>query len=1083
MFYLHVANRTENLLAQLGALLQADSCDPFARELFLVQSQGMERVVSQSLAGQLGAFCNFRFFFPLELFHYTAERLGVGISPDGFDRNILTWRLDALLREVAEPVYQPLHHFLQGEEADRKRFQLARRLANCFDQYQLMRSGMVCGWETGVPATEHPSEVWQMALWQRLVAQEGGAIHRATLFLEILRILRQAEDGSLATVLPHRLSVFGIHTLPPLFLEYLRCLAKHLNVHFYLLSPCRHFWGDLQGRGSWLKRQLQKGQLAVEEDEFLEGHPLLASLGRQGRDLQNSMLEMDFTMEFPSYTDPAELAVAAGRQPTLLEVVQRDLLAGEVAPAALSLPDSSVRLVSCHSRLRELEVLRQHLLQLLEGDGELLLREIVVMAPDIQDYAPFIPAIFHDIGHSVADRSLQQRNPVFAAFLVFLHLFSGRFGRSEVLELLQYPMVAARFALSGAEVARLGEWTEEAGIRWGLSAEQRQELGVQGFAEGSFRAGLDRMLLGSILDYDDFVDGILPFTQIEGKETQALGGLCQYIELLEWAAARFRKRYSLDQWEGLLQECVDQLFEDDGSSELMELRSLLASLAEAERFTGDCNVDFSTIFEWIKGGSLESRSSSGFLRGQLTFCSMLPMRSIPFQVVCLLGLDDGVFPKSDRADTFDLLAVSHQPGDRSPRSDDRYQFLEALLAARHTLYLSYVGQSEKSGEPLPPSVVVSELLELLEKGYGVKELTVAHPLYPFSSRYFDGSTNGLFSCSEAALRIASAQQHLSPPVAVGEDEVFPWWKKGNLVGAVEETISLDDLVHFYKNPPAWFVRNILGISLQPDNAAEDDCEMFTPDPLTRYSVNDTLFHQLFPAGNSSDEENILRRFQHSGNWPLGATGVLSFQSCFAEIQALAARAEKLSLGLPLADRIFQFDGCAETAGFTLSGTIVNRYERGNLVVSYGPLRGHHLLSAWLFHLLENFQARLFRPTWLLSMDACGCFDSSSLQDNGDKAPDLAALLRLWQQGRSQPLPLYTEPAFAWARQTVAGKDNPLLEAAKAAERSVCQGYEPEWALLLAGRAVAETLTEGFLYYAREIVTPLYTMFVDSGGGR
>ncbi len=1062
MFYLHVANRTEELLQQLAAVLKNEPQSPLSEELFLIQSQGMERVVCQGLTDSLGVFCNYRFLFPMEFFYVTAKQLGMDMDLAGFDRDIMAWRLEALLRGIDDFVYQPVSAYLQGGNAPEKRFQLARRLADCFDQYQLMRREMVRGWQEGRTATQSIAEKWQMDLWQRLLDQEEGGSTRTMLFTDMINTLWDAKEGDFAPDLPHRVSVFGVHILPPVFLNYLSAFSRHANVHFYLLSPCKEYWGDIKNRGEQLRDMLKE---RVQQDEFM-GHPLLGSLGRQGRDLQNMMVNMDITMEFSSYVDPVAEAEENGRAATLLEMLQRDLLYGEVSDTVLK-QDNSLRIVSCHSRVRELEVLHEHILQLLEENKDLQLRQMVVMAPDIQEYAAFIPTIFHDIAHSVADQSLKLGKPAIAAFSFFLSLFSGKFGRSAVLELLQCQGVAEQFSIHRTDIEKIIQWTEAAGIRWGLSADHRKNMDAESFDDGSFRAGLDRMLMGYAIDCDDFINDILPFPDIEGKQAQALGGLCQFVEFLEQTARSFRQPRSLSQWSKLLLSCVETLLVSDESSGEAELRSLLFSLGEIDGFTGPHDIDFSVIEQWFAAKVGESRSSSGFLRGKLTFCSMLPMRSIPFQVVCLLGLNDGVFPKSDRRYPFDLLADAPQPGDRSPSSDDRYQFLEAILAARHTLYISYIGQSEKTGESIPPSVVISELLDLLERDYGVKMAPVAHPLYPFGSRYFTEGPGTLFSYSQENLDIARIRQETMQLKEKEGRGVFPWWR--GQTEMEEESVSITSLISFYKDPPTWFIADILGISLGMGEAAMEDSEMFSVDALTRYLMDNGLFSKIFYEKRGWDEEKFLRYFQQLGQWPLGVPGQFALRNSFAEIKELVQQAEKLGLGKKIEDVPLALMPCQETAQLRITGKVKDRYENGNLIVFPGNVKGAHLLAAWITHLLDNFQRKEPRPTWLLTKTHCGCFSELPTK----KEPSLLSLLQLWQKGCKSPLPLYTEPAFVWAQS--AESKSPLEKAVKKAESLL--PYKREWELLLGNGEIDESVRDkAFYHYAKEIILPVYAFF-------
>ncbi len=1071
MFYLHVANRTEELLQQLAAVTEEDAQPSLVRELLLVQSQGMERVVCQGLAELLGVFCNYRFFFPLEFLHFVAEQLEPGLSPDGFDRSILVWRLEALLRDIDSAVYQPLAAYLQGEDVASRRFQLAGRLANCFDQYQLMRVAMVLGWQQGRLATSSDSEKWQMALWQRLIAQEGGDMHRAQLFARVTEMLQQAGEGTLSAILPHRISVFGVHTLPPVFLQFLAGFARHGNVHFYLLSPCRQYWGDLK---SWRAQLQQWRRSGGQPQEKPVGHPLLASLGCQGGDLQSIMAEMDISMEFASYVDPVDIAGKSGRQPTLLEVLQQDLLDGEIATDVAVTDDGSLRIVSCHSRVRELEVLREHLLQLLQEE-ELSLRQIVVMAPDIQQYTPFISTIFYDIEHSVADRSLQSRQPAIATFSFFLSLFTGKFGRSAVLELLQCQGVAERFLLTSQDVETIVRWTETAGIRWGLSADQRQGAGAASFTGGSFRAGLERLLMGYAIGCDDFALDILPVTDVEGKQAQALGGFCQFIDFLEQSFYSFQQPRSLGSWRDLLLSCAEQLLPADDSSGWMELRAQLFSLGESEHFTGKNDIDFSAIYKWFTMKISESRSGSGFLRGQLTFCSMLPMRSIPFQVICLLGLDDGLFPRNDQRDTFDLLAYSPQRGDRSPANDDRYQFLEAILAARHTLYLSYIGQSEKSGDSVPPSVIIAELLDLLASGYGLEMEPVAQPLYPFAAGYFDGSSSSLFSYSEENLQIARARQDGGLPGSEKKSGIFPWWR-GRL-SLQQQSVCCDSLFAFYKDPPSWFVRTIVGVALDFGEAVSEDSEIFTASPLFQYMLDRELFIKMFYQQRGWSERKLLHYFQQSGQWPLGVSGALEFHHSFEKTDAFIARLETLDLGSRIDDLPLAVMPCSDTAQLAVTGRITDRYERGNLVIFHSKLKGWHLLSAWLWHLLENLSRQTPRPTWLFTTTDSGCFRALPQRE----LPTLSHLLQLWQKGCRAPLPLYTEPAFAWAKAAAGGEKAALAKAVRKAE--AMWDYRPEWGLLLGSKERIEESIDNveFYRYTKEIMAPLYSFFKQECG--
>lgn len=1062
MFYLHVSNKTENLLNQLAEVIRVDKQpDLFSGELFLIQSQGMERMVAQTLADEFTSFCNFEFFLPLDFLSSIADQLDMGITPDGFSRQTLTFRIEELLTEIEGDEYQPLQNYLQGDNAKLKRFQLAQRLANVFDQYQLMRPDMLLGWEKGALATDHISEPWQMALWQRLIAQAGGDVHRGMLLHSVIDALGNHDE--LPVKLPKRISVIGLHTMPPLFLEYLNALATHMDVHFFLLSPCRHYWGDVQTKRQLYKNMIRSGSIP-SPTEILEHHPLLASLGRQGKELQSLMLEgAEFALEFASYSDPLE--GVDFEEVSLLTKVQADLLEGtfraEVTTEVVT--DDSIQVISCHSKLRELAVLHEQLLHFLYTDPELELRDIIVMAPDIQEYAPLIPALFSEIQHSIADRSVRRRNSIFAGFIAFIELFSGRFGWSEVLDILRQPAICSQFDLSQSDFDTLEYWVTKAGIRWGLSAEQRGDAGVRSFEESSWRAGLDRLLMGYASGTEDFIDGVLPFTEIEGRGAAPLGGLCCFIDIIDAAKLLFKKDRSLESWSEVLLDYISKLFGEEGERELMELRMLVADLGRSVEGFPASNIGFEVIRQWFSGAAQEKKTSSGFLRGQLTFCSMLPMRSIPFKVVCLLGLNDGTYPTPDIYDNFDLMGEAgvFRLGDRSARADDRYQFMEAILAARSKLYLSYIGQSAQNNEKIPPSVVISELLETLEEHYGVKDLTVHHPLHSFSARYFqEDRGEALKSYDSRSCEVAKLLR--------AEKASAPVWWEGTLE-APDYEVELDRLFYFFTNPQKYFVRNCIGVQLANIEELPQDRETFQLQGLHKYHIEQALIGAELSLDknelgkNELDEEDFLRKAQASANWPLGEAGELLFHSKKNEIRRFVETAQSQDLGKRCDARVID----CMVGKYHLQGHLDNVYEKGMMIVRYGAMRGRDLLSAWVHHLVANYCLKDKTRTCLVTKERVLTFSTI------EEGPSLSYLLDLFHAGQSSPLELYVEPAFVYAKQMGGkGKISPLDKATTKLQDQIEKGCEPELQLLLQNKEGDNLLEERFEQLAADIMFTL-----------
>lgn len=1056
MFFLHTSNRTENLLSHLSHVIEVDERRSlFEKELILIQSQGMERIISQTLADYFGSWCNFEYHLPLDFLHLISQKLDLDFTADGFNRESLVWRIESLLRDVSEDVFSPLNHYLSGQNANVKRFQLARQLANIFDQYQLLRADMLESWAQGNAALQHQSEPWQLALWNKLATQLGESLHRGKLLQAVNEKLNGAE--SLTDVLPQRVSVFGLHIMPPLFLECLSGLANHIDVHLYVLSPCEHYWGDLESKKAILKKQLlqpnEKENLAIIQDDY---HPLLTALGQQGRSFQEMLLKgVDFKIDYESFHDPLPTEGDA----TLLHQLQSDLLHGKVTIDSESITfqdDDSIRIISCHSRLREMMILKDHLLQLLYENNEIELRDIVVMAPDIQEYAPLISAIFHDIQHSVADRSLRKRNNVFGAFTDFLRLFKGRFGWSEVIDVLKNEAVHPAFDLSTTDLDNIQHWVTSSGIRWGLSGKQRKEAGLPEIEENSWKSGLERMLFGYAMHSTSQVEGIFPFEQIEGSSAYALGGLCQFIEIIEQANSLFDKERPIEKWIPILLEISESIFGDGDSKELLELRATLVDLQETVEGFHDSPVHFDVMFAWFEQAAQETRSSAGFLRGQLTFCSMLPMRSIPFEVVCLVGLNDGDFPKKDHHTTFDLVGVQPRLGDRSARADDRYQFLEAILAARQCLYLSYVGQSIRSNDSIPPSVVITELLEVIETSYGVEGLVVTHPLQPFNREYFSNANSRLFSFNQGYCSVAKS-------LRVEGVDVGRWWQ-GKLAEH-PKVITFQDLLSFYRNPQCWFVRECLGIRFDSIADSPEERESFVPNSLDNYLIQQDLF-QSYIDGKPCDD--IQSRLVAEGRWPLAEPGKLAFdelklqQKQFAEeitAYELGAKVPNISLDIIVGE-------------YRLVGTLSNVYENGILLARYAKCKGKDLLAAWLHYLVAQCVSDIEATTVLVTSDT-----QVSLQANPSEKfmSDLETILEHFVEGCRCPSEFYVEPALAMLDQKNKPKARiaPIQMAIDKLNSQVESGYEPELALLLQGANAEELIDQNFEELSETFLGPIW----------
>lgn len=887
----------------------------------------------------------------------------------------MLWRFELLLRHLEEDCFKPLQQYTSGESSDLKRYQLAAKLAQTFDQYQMMRPDMLSLWQTGKLLYQSENEHWQRALWQQ-ITQSTGHKHRGLLWQNVINKLNNANENEFSKQLPERIFIFGLNTMPPLFLDYLQGLSRHCDIHLFLLNPAQVYWADLTN-----KKQL------VNEN-ITDGHPLLSTLAQQGREFQQMLLEQaSFTYEPDSF----ELTPASNN----LQQLQNDILNNQLQGDSLK-KDNSISVHACHSRMREVEVLKDQLLHALEQDTTLELRDIVVMAPDIQLYAPFVSAVFSDIQHSIADRSMRLSNTALDAFIRFLKLSQGRFGWQSVMDLLEQPAVYSNFSLSEADLELIKQWVSGTHVRWGKSAAHKKELGLPELSQNTWQATLDRLLMGyTVGSEEQFINNILPYREIEGSSALVLGGLNDFIQLLFKASDELKQATPLDNWSNRLYYFADQLLSANTKTEQRErqqFNELLELLtAYSQLHTEDISLD--VIIAWLEGRMSEQKSSTGFLRGQLTFCSMLPMRSIPFKVIALLGLNEGEFPKFDRQPSFDLIGQNFRKGDRSRRADDRYQFLEILLSTRQQLIITYIGQSIQNNVDIPPSVVISELLEVIENYYQLTGLITKHPLQPFSQRYFI-EQSGFSSFSQTDYEIAVALQN-------DKTEAKRWWQ-GSLETEASEIIDINELLVFYRHPQQYFFQRQLGIRFTGLSTEVEEREPFVLDTLTAYAIN-----QQWIADDLNDTSYTLKKLQAQGQWLSGISGELEFNKQDQLINRFTDRIKQQELGAKVEDQAIDIS----VGDYRLIGNLGHLYQRGSLFYRYANLKGKDFMLAWIHHLIINQQH--IQNTHLLSIDETLIFSSAS-----SELGTLEKLISIYLMGQQQPDAFFTESAFAYAQQAL-----------------------------------------------------------------
>ncbi|MDR3389605.1 MAG: exodeoxyribonuclease V subunit gamma [Rudaea sp.] len=1089
-------NRLEDLRQVVFDWCERHPLAPLEEALFLVQSNGIAEWLKLALAQDAGICAATRVELPARfLWRAYRQMLGRDAVPRTapFDKTPLTWRLMRLLPGLLGQVdFAPLQRFLADGDALR-RFQLAERLADLFDQYQVYRADWLEDWAAGrdvlrradgVAADLADDQRWQSALWRAVLAdvpQDARASSRATIHR---RFVAELEAGSAPVqALPRRVVLFGAGALPLQTLEALAALARHCQVILAVPNPCRFHWADIidgrellraEQRRHRLRNDLELAALPLE-DLHAHSHPLLAGWGRQGRDFIRLLDQFDDAASAQERFDIARIDLfddAPGS--TLLQQVQariRDLepLAPELRPA-IDAADRSIVFHIAHSPLREVEILHDQLLDLL-SDGEITPRDIVVMVPEIESFAPAIHAVFgqyptnaaRHIPYTIADQRSQQVNPLLVALEWLLALPEQRCAASELRDLLDVPALARRFGLNDDDLPRLAQWIEGAGVRWGLSAQHRSALGLAACGEqNSWLFGLSRMLLGYANGDDGPFAGIEPFDEIGGLDAALVGSLAALVAVLQHWQTLLARPATAAEWGERLRGLLQAFFVTTNERDQLTLAALENALQNWQQSCADAGFVEPVALAVVRAAWLslldEPNLTRRFLGGGVTFCTLMPMRAIPFDVVCLLGMNDGDYPRrASRAD-FDLLALPcmARPGDRSRRDDDRYLMLEALLAARRTLYISWRGRNPRDNSAEPPSVLVSQLRDYLAAGWAdglLEARTTEHPLQPFSRRYFEGgelfthaqewraahAANDVDSCQlqharakpdrfdpslqSAASSVSSPLSPLSPAgeraslalVSPGSAELPPFAPEPGF------RLTLALLADFLKNPVRHFFRYRLDVVFAERDTAADDDEPFALNKLDEYA----LVSRFLDAARGDDAgDDIGARIgqladgiARAGELPLGPFGVRERQHLVEIIapvwhewrtqqQAWPQAGGKEVLLFSHGDLQLEdwLDGLRQNAGerawLRLDPTVfVNKRQ---------ALRADKLIGAWVQQLAAS-ACGLAVGGVIVGRDAV--LHLGAIEQGAAQAA-LRELIDAWRAGMQAPLPLACQAALA-----------------------------------------------------------------------
>lgn len=1074
---LHRAERADVLSRALAEVMKDPLSDPFEAEVVAVASRGIERWLSHRLAACLGVSpgsddgvcANLQLPF---LGRLANDALGVatGVDPhtDPWRPERLTWPLLEVVDAcMDEPWLELLAGYLRaggspGDPSYDRRFACIRHLADLFDSYAVHRPTMILAWARGDnedgAGTPLPADaVWQAELWRgvRSVLGVPSPPERSGPGCEVLRASPDMVD------LPKRVSVFGLTRIPRSHLDVLRALAEERDVHLFALhpSPC-----------AWERVALMVGEDPACGAEAAAGvvrHPLLRVWGRDSREMQlmlsGAVLDDDAKVEVHSGSGVASPQRLLGR----IQAAIRDDCPPSEQPLSDHDPDDrSVQVHACHGRTRQAEVVRDAVLHLLAGDATLEPRDIVIMCPEIDEWAPVLRAAFDvvvaddssiegqggpgramrshvppearavparvglpRVPYRLVDRSLRQTNPVLGAMAELLSLLDARLTASQVLSFASLAPVRQRFGFADPDLEQITAWVRATGIRWGLDAEHRGSYGLGEVGEGTWAAGLRRLLLGVAMSEEDLrlVGGVLPLEEVDSGTVDLAGRFAELVARIGMVVHSLSGRRSLHSWMDELHRSADLLFAVrtvDGWQRSQLDRLFLDVRDEAGNAT--VLLGLAEVRDLLADRLRGQPSRAAFGTGDLTMCTLVPMRSVPHRVVCLVGLDDGSFPRTGTHDGDDLLLSSREVGDRDRGAEDRQLLLDAVLAASDALIITYTGRDPRTNEELAPAVPVDELLDLVDNMLTGDEparqrVLRHHPLNGFDTQCFlPGAlgTDGPWSFDQrllAGARVTNGQPRGPAPFI-----------SGPLDPLQEPIISLDDLLSFVSHPVRYFLRRRLGLSMYGDEDPPPDNLAVELDGLSSWALGERMLSALL-AGRELDAVRAAESAR--GLLPPGALGRGALDSAGVKAVGVFERAESVASGPRTSLDIDAVLG----DGRRVIGTVPDLVGDVIRQTSVSRLGARHRLTAWTRFLAATASQperdlRSCTIGWKGGREQRAA--TISLHPLGPTVTHrrsravalLENLVDLHDRGLCEPLPIFCETSYAYASARFTGSE-------------------------------------------------------------
>ena len=998
---LYLSDSHEKLINKLLQVLKDSPQDPFIEQKIIIQRQGISSFLKNELVKKKGIICNLDLPFLNTFVHNTLEEcLEEPPDFDFFQPSRMCWEIYSILKDIQED-YEDIKQYIQGGQKTLKLFQLSEKVADVFDDYQIYRPNLLLKWKN----CEEESDSWQAVVWRRLTED------RISIKKGFKNFIFQNLECSWER---NYICVYGIPTMAPIYLSFFKKLSQYIDVYFFHISPFKEVSiptlpnQDNKYQQPFLKNDIENNLNISFSNSLLE------KLGSTN---------FEFTTLLFNISDSTKTYFSSRMLNNTLKEVQQSILSNNNTIDYTE--DQSIQIHSTHSPHREVETLYNYILDIINKSSDITPGDISVIIPQIDEYIHHIEAIFERfrntkkfLPYNIADQPPAGFDRLKNTLLKILNIDQSRFKASYIIDILENKVVRNKFEIEKDNLNLIKKWLEEAGIRWGLDSEYHSKYGEVDFEENSWQFGLKRMLLGYAFrneDEDRFFKDILPYDEIEGEYAIILGNLVAFIEELKKTYYLIQEEHSLKKWQNIIIQVLNNFF--SGNSEIqsyiIQLRHKIQSCFENLKHKKKYKLPI--IKNFLKNNLIAENQGHGYFRGKVTIGSPQHMFGIPSKVTCILGLNEGEYPREDRTISFNKLGDTDWLADRSKQKEDQNMFLQSLMTTHKNLFLSYQGFDNRTNEEFPPSLIISDLIDfIMAPGQNHNQLDkkdnpfiIKHPLNSFNYKYFIEEENQLYSYFQNDYEAASALLKRKQSIDFWNSEnSLPKWKPGS-----NFEVETNQFIKFYKNPVQYFAKNRLGINFKTNKKEIEDQEPLELDSLENYILQNYISNKIV---KNKPKEEIYQTVKSKGQLPIKNRSRPFFESKYEQIK------QGLKTSYVYNDNHFQPNKLLQNADYKQikleKDKIIIAGEIGpitnNILVYFQPskFKGKHAVQMWIKHiLLNNFYKELH--TLGIMKNNKNEFQGYYLKPLQEQDSILVNLVKLFKQGMESPLPFFPNSSY------------------------------------------------------------------------